>query len=157
MDIIDDGRMGRRRGLQALLTSAALRVRITTPPDEVMWPRVRRLLQDLCIEIPSPQEFRASVATLVWSLPALAAAALRTWLSAWSTPARQQHEPGGCPFGCAPPAVGDTIHLMQCQTLWAAAAAAIGMSVPSVPERIGAMRTPRIQRARSQGPPSASS
>lgn len=152
-DIVNEGHAGRRRGLRAMLTSAALRVRITTPPDEALWARVGRLLHDLGVPRPPPQEFRASVATLCWCPPALASAAIRTWTSAGSTTARQQHEPGGCPSGCAPPAVGDGVHMMQCRALWTAATSAIGMNTPSILERLGITPTPRLQRARSQGPP----
>lgn len=90
---------------------------------------------------------------LEWCPPALAAAAIRSWTSAWSTPARQQHEPGGCPFGCAPPLIGDGDHLMQCPTLWAAAASALDAPILSVVQRLGVVPTPRVQRASSQGPP----
>lgn len=153
-DIVADGRAGRRRGLQAQLTSAALRTMITATLDEVLWPQVNRLLKNLCVVPPPPPlEFRKAVMTLVWCPLALASAAIRSWTSAWSTLARQQHEPGACPFGWAPPLVGDGHHLMQCPTLWAAAASAIDVAVLPIMERLGIVTTPRVQRARSQGPP----
>lgn len=53
----------------------------------------------------------------------------------WSTPARQQHEARGCPFGCPPPAESRALELPHL----------------TVAGRIVAIPTPRVQRARSTG------
>lgn len=150
VDILAEARPGRNRGLQARLTAAASRSMSRTPPAQALLPRVSRLLSSLRLPPPAPDALADIVATLRVCPPAVAAAALRTWTSAWSTPARQQHEAG---FGCPPPAVGDGQHRIQCELLWASAAAALELPPLSLPQRIGAAPTARIRGARSMGPP----
>lgn len=139
------------RGLQARLLEAAVSAARPTTVLAALHPRVTRFLVDAGLPPVLETHFGAALRQLPGSPSMLAVAALRTWVGAWSTPTRQQHEPGGCPFGCSPPATGSMTHLIGCATLWSAAATAIDAPHVSIAARIAAIPSVRIARRRSQG------
>lgn len=115
--------------------------------------RTRSALGSIASGLPpvGMNQFSEAVQCLDGAPPGIAMAALRTWLSAWSTPARQQHEPGPCPFGCAPPATGEMRHMATCTSLWDATQRAVGAPPMRIAEYIAAVPTARIPRRRSAG------
>lgn len=104
-------------GLQARLLADTTAAARTLPVAAALCPRINRLLAGVGQPPIAEAHFAAMITSLPGSPPALAVAALRTWVGAWSTPACQQHEPDGCPFGCSPPIIGNMKHIVVCETL----------------------------------------
>lgn len=116
-DIVHEVMAAGGRGLQARLLASATAAARSMSVVAALHPRVHRLLLGAGQPLVPEAQFAAALKSIPGSPPALAAVALRTWVGAWSTPARQQHEPGGCPFVFSPPALGTMKHLLGCEPL----------------------------------------